>query len=267
MQALGDPEIVAELESHLRDDIDRMTKSGHSAEGALQLAMQKIGSPSTLRREFAKVAKPWWPVWAVFAFTGIAVSFAFLLFGSFAFQGPGDLLLGVHVACITAGYLMTYGVGGLAICYALQRAFRELPLGQRSYWRRAMFGLAAGAFVLTISGMILGGIWANRHLGSFWTFDPREVGGLMTAIWQSFVLFIAWRLAWKTKLLMCVGLMGSTVVTYAWFVTNILGGDGLRAYGFNPTSIIMTFVIISGANLLIALGGLAPSGWLSRARA
>lgn len=46
------PEIIAELEEHLRDDIERQVRSGIAAPDALQGALQRLGQPQALRHEF-----------------------------------------------------------------------------------------------------------------------------------------------------------------------------------------------------------------------
>ena len=65
MQAAGvkHPEIVDELESHLREDVARRVQSGESQEQAFEGAVQGVGQASLLGHEFAKLlGKKWaWP--------------------------------------------------------------------------------------------------------------------------------------------------------------------------------------------------------------
>ena len=49
------PTTLDELESHLREDVERQTQSGVSVEQAFEIALQRIGQPGTLQSEFAKV--------------------------------------------------------------------------------------------------------------------------------------------------------------------------------------------------------------------
>jgi hypothetical protein len=54
------PDIVDELESHLREDWARRVQSGESEDQAFEGAVQGIGQPSLLKHEFAKRVKwPW----------------------------------------------------------------------------------------------------------------------------------------------------------------------------------------------------------------
>ena len=52
------PEILAELEEHLREDIERQLQAGTSLPDALHAARQRMGEPNVLRNEFALVDQP-----------------------------------------------------------------------------------------------------------------------------------------------------------------------------------------------------------------
>lgn len=58
MQGAGvrNPAVLDELESHLREDIQKQMRSGLGAEKAFENAVQSIGQPAALRNEFAKSA-------------------------------------------------------------------------------------------------------------------------------------------------------------------------------------------------------------------
>src|SRR5262249_16628667 len=47
--------VLDELESHLREDVERQMKSGATAEQAFQEAVERIGQSSLLKAEFAKL--------------------------------------------------------------------------------------------------------------------------------------------------------------------------------------------------------------------
>src|SRR5580704_8579308 len=51
------PVPLEELETHLREEIERLTKSGVSEVEAFKTAVQKIGSSHLLKKEFKKVEK------------------------------------------------------------------------------------------------------------------------------------------------------------------------------------------------------------------
>ncbi len=48
------PDVLDELESHLREDVEQQVRSGLSEEQALGTAIQRIGQASALKAEFAK---------------------------------------------------------------------------------------------------------------------------------------------------------------------------------------------------------------------
>lgn len=52
---IASSEVLDELESHLRDDVERRTRSGAKPEGALQSAIEQIGGIKNLKAEFEKV--------------------------------------------------------------------------------------------------------------------------------------------------------------------------------------------------------------------
>jgi hypothetical protein len=52
---LSDPERLAELQSHLQDDIERQIESGAEAQVAFEKAAESIGQAHALRTEFAKI--------------------------------------------------------------------------------------------------------------------------------------------------------------------------------------------------------------------
>src|SRR6186997_1660511 len=57
---IKNPDIVDELESHLREDLARRGQSGESEEQAFEGAVQGVGQASLLKHEFAKLVKWAW---------------------------------------------------------------------------------------------------------------------------------------------------------------------------------------------------------------
>jgi hypothetical protein len=257
-----DPNILDELESHLRDEIDRLVRQGQTPEQAVLSAIHKVGPPEKLAQEFAKVARPWWPIRLVLAGTFLTVAVVLVLLGNRAARDPADLLLLTHVTAVTVGYLLTYGIGALALCGVLRHMFRDLSVGQRTSWTQALTRLTVLAFALTTTGVVLGGIWAHGQWGQFWSWDLREIGGLATLIWQAILLVLVSCCPRKLRWLMCWGLLANVVVTFAWFVAAILGTEGqLHAYG-SSGSILPAFLAILITHVVLIGGGMAPSGWL-----
>jgi hypothetical protein len=57
-KGLHNPDILEELESHLRDDIKDRLQAGANPEQAFALAVQRLGQPELLEREFEKTTQP-----------------------------------------------------------------------------------------------------------------------------------------------------------------------------------------------------------------
>jgi hypothetical protein len=259
-----DASVLAELESHLREDIENLVRLGQTPDEAARAAIAKIGTPDKLAPEFAKNARPWWPIRCVVAGTGLAMVCLLYFISQMAQSGPLDGLLLAHVSSITLGYLLTYAIGILALCYALRRMVRDLCVGQQTSWLRALQRINAIAFALTFLGTALGGLWAYREWGSFWNWDLREIGALATVIWQGVLLVSLWRWADKIRWLVCWGVFGDVVVTFAWFMVTTLsdGKTQLHEYGHNRHMIVTIFMAVLGTHLAVIAGTLAPSGWL-----
>ena len=49
------PDVLNELESHLRDEVDEQMRSGMSVEQAFEAAVQQMGPVGIIKAEFAKV--------------------------------------------------------------------------------------------------------------------------------------------------------------------------------------------------------------------
>ena len=52
------PVPLEELESHLREEIERQMKSGLSGQKAFEISVRRIGQPETLKSEFKKIGTP-----------------------------------------------------------------------------------------------------------------------------------------------------------------------------------------------------------------
>ena len=52
---INSDKVLDELESHLREDIERRIRSGANAAGVFQIAVNQFGEPQSLKGEFEKV--------------------------------------------------------------------------------------------------------------------------------------------------------------------------------------------------------------------
>src|SRR5436305_2195674 len=76
--AMGDvSESLDELESHLRDDIDRRIRLGADAQSAFEAARAQLGQAQRLAQEFAKTGdRRWIPGWIAIGTVAAAVLLA-----------------------------------------------------------------------------------------------------------------------------------------------------------------------------------------------
>ncbi|HEY2081485.1 MAG TPA: permease prefix domain 1-containing protein [Verrucomicrobiae bacterium] len=75
---INSPSILDELESHLREDVERQMRDGISAERAFEVAVKKIGPARALKNEFKKSS-----VAGVLEKLMIAIAVLFVAFGVF----------------------------------------------------------------------------------------------------------------------------------------------------------------------------------------
>ena len=181
-------EVLDELESHLRDEMQRLIQTGEPEERALDLALSRLGSPQALGAEFAKLARDGAPTWLPVRLAYVVLfALAAALVGYCVNQlqnGRFDLTLTSHVVAVTLGYGTTLLVVVVALCYVSARSIRPPLPAQIGALTRAVFVMTLLAFAATTLGVILGGVWAQDHLGRFWGWDPKETGGVLVLTWD-----------------------------------------------------------------------------------
>jgi hypothetical protein len=179
---LGDRgnDVVDELEAHLRDDLDRRIRAGVAPEQAWADACAQLGDARELAGEFAKVGRRAWLPARVAMIAVAATGVAVLAWVSLRSRdGRGDPLLASHVVAVTTGYVAVLAMGGLSAWWVLTRARAGRRDGLRALaFRRAVLTLSAIGLTLTAAAIVLGAVWAREHLGRYWGWDPREIGGL-----------------------------------------------------------------------------------------
>jgi ABC-type transport system involved in cytochrome c biogenesis permease subunit len=171
--------------------------------------------------------------------------------------------LATHVTCVTMGYTATFVAGFLGVAYiiggvltpALTRSASKV-LGQMLY------GILCFATLLSFTGTVLGGIWADQSWGRFWGWDPKENGALLIVIWNALILHARWGGLVQQRGMAVLAVAGNMVTGWSWFGTNQLG-VGLHAYGFNDTLAtgLVCFWISQG--VLIVMGSLPLRFWAS----
>src|SRR5436190_6973974 len=114
--AMGNvPEPLDELESHLRDDIDRRIQLGADARSAFEAARAQLGDPGRLAQEFARAGdRRWIPGWIATGTVAAAVLVTTIWQAARASSGKVQPLMAWHVIAIVGGYVAMLAVGMLA---------------------------------------------------------------------------------------------------------------------------------------------------------
>lgn len=133
-----------------------------------------------------------------------------------------NLWLTVHVLCITSGY---------GACLATALLAHALLVKDNEKLQPLMHRLSLAALLLTATGTLLGGVWADQSWGRFWGWDPKENGALIIVLWLLWLLHGRMgNLLSKTAFTAGMAAL-AVVVAQAWFGVNLLS-VGLHSYGF-----------------------------------
>jgi hypothetical protein len=226
--ALGNrPEVIDELESHLRDDVQRLVQSGQSAEAAWETAVTRLGATKQLAAEFAKVPPTpafWLPARripiGVFALsTGLGTLIAV---SDLECTYPIGLLLVSHIFAMAAGCVTIFAIGALAAWSILTRAISGWDALQANAVRSSDWKLTLAGLILTVIGFLLGGLWAHDNLGRFWDWDQREVGELSVMAWYCLMLLCLRFCRVGGSAEMVIGVAGSVVACMSMFGASML---------------------------------------------
>jgi ABC-type transport system involved in cytochrome c biogenesis permease subunit len=169
--------------------------------------------------------------------------------------------LATHVTCVTTGYTATFVAGFLGLVYIVRGVVTpSLDRGTARALGQMIYGVVCFATLLSFTGTVLGGIWADQSWGRFWGWDPKENGALLIVIWNALILHARWGGMVKQRGMAVLAVVGNMVTGWSWFGTNQLG-VGLHAYGFNNT-LANGLVLFWGSQLaVIAMGWLLPLKW------
>ncbi len=248
---------LLELESHLREEIAALVAAGRSEQEAFCESVARLGDPTRIGGEFAKNESRF--VWDGVALQGnrvvvILAGLAAIVLGFAGGMKRGDGLLGVHVGTISFAYLVPFLLAAVGT-YAIFRAvivksdptqFRDRFAGQC----RFLLGVVA---LVSATGVILGGVWAERHWGRFWSWDPKEIGGLSVVVAALVLYLLLTRLKPGSVQLGQASLLMSLVTFVAWF------GPAVYMESVGPS--VLAFLVVC---LVVQLAILSISLFLSR---
>ncbi len=166
--------------------------------------------------------------------------------------------LATHVTIINFGYAATFVAGLLGVLFVLIGLFT--PRLDQSLFKslnQVTYGAVCFATLLSFTGTVLGGLWADYSWGRFWGWDPKENGALLIVLWNALILHARWGGLVKQRGMAVLAILGNIVVAWSWFGVNMLG-VGLHSYGATEGEVfwLSTFAI---SQLLLAGLGMIPS--------
>ncbi len=258
------PEMLDELESHLCDHFETLSKAGHTEPAAWEQAVARMGNAEQVAAEFAKEAESARTVWLpVRVLTWLAIAGVFLMallvLSKFDLSKM-NLLLTVHVFTVTVGYSALCFSGFLAACYVLGRQFRSLNLSQFRSLLRGVAWFSGVAAIATTVGIGLGCFWAKGHLGRYWAWDLKEIGATMVLGWSGLIWLVqsrGWAQSYSILQACC---LGNIVVIVAWLGPAMHQGHD---YGFaSPLGMILWTLIV--VHLLFFGFGFLPPVFLRK---
>jgi hypothetical protein len=83
-------------------------------------------------------------------------------------------------------------------------------------------------------------------------------------LWNALILHVRWARLAGPRGIMCLAVFGNCITAASWFGVNMLG-VGLHSYGFMDSAFFWRCAFWFSQLAAIALGGLPPSLWRSRA--
>jgi hypothetical protein len=150
------PERVHELETHLRDHIEIQIRLGMSASAALEEALNRIGEPQAIAREFGRLERRWFGMWRPAAVVyGLVAAWCLLLAVNsllvvlsvfftdqdWGFWVPGRPLRLLGYAALDFASVALVGAGILSGCILVSGWRSRMTEDQRRSRSRDMFRL------------------------------------------------------------------------------------------------------------------------------
>ena len=121
---------------------------------------------------------------------------------------------------------------------------------------KMVYGVICFALLLSFTGTVLGGIWADQSWGRFWGWDPKENGAVLIVLWNALILHARWGGMVRTRGIMVLAVFGNVITSWSWFGTNMLG-VGLHSYGFMDSAVFWLAVFMM-SQIGVMIAGLLP---------
>jgi ABC-type transport system involved in cytochrome c biogenesis permease subunit len=179
-------------------------------------------------------------------------------FGIIAAVLNSGFWLTTHIVTISIGYAGCLIAGLFGHMYLIQRAKntdpKRLDTTDAAVYLFLLVGLG-----FTVTGTVLGGMWADQAWGRFWGWDPKENGALLIILWLTLVVHSRKGRLIGPDLTSAGAVVGVIMVMLAWVGVNLLG-IGLHSYGFTYSGLGMLIgvslfeVLFVGITLSLAAG-------------
>jgi ABC-type transport system involved in cytochrome c biogenesis permease subunit len=168
--------------------------------------------------------------------------------------------LATHVTCMNLGYGATFVAGILGIIYLIRGVVTpSLDKATAKALTAMLYGVVCFATLLSFTGTVLGGIWADQSWGRFWGWDPKENGAVLIVIWNALILHARWGGIVQARGMAVLSVIGNMVVGWSYFGTNQLQ-VGLHSYGFSNT-LAFGLVIFWLLHAVVVVMGMLPMRW------
>ncbi len=171
--------------------------------------------------------------------------------------------LSVHVPTIVLGYSATFAAGAVGLIYIFRGVLTKGLTPQRAAsLGKIGYGIVCFATLLSFTGTVLGGIWADQSWGRFWGWDPKENGAALIVLWNAIILHTRWAGHIRERGMMVMTVGGNIVTAWSFFGTNLLG-VGLHSYGFTSEGAKWLWLFMGSQVFFIILGLLPRDIWRS----
>ena len=217
-------ETVRELETHLRDHLEKLQRAGVPAGEAFAQAVHRLGESRVIAREFSRLRSSWlprsWPARAVLLL--LATAIATISFFAAARYSVGAMtpLLVAHVLAISTGYLTVLATGIIAAGALVTECRGSVAERDRHDLRQLIFRLTLISSAFLPVGILLGMVWARGALGRAWGWAPVETGAAFILFSTALLLFAQVRLKLDVPTRYVIAVLGAVVLAFAWPVTN-----------------------------------------------
>ena len=172
--------------------------------------------------------------------------------------------LATHVTIINFGYAATFVAGIVGVLFVTSGVLTKRRLDRALFQSlsQVIYGAVCFGTLLSFTGTVLGGLWADYSWGRFWGWDPKENGALLIVLWNALILHARWGGLVKQRGMALLAIFGNIVVAWSWFGVNMLG-IGLHSYGFMEGAQFWLAAFVGSQLVLMGIGSLPTHLWRS----